>query len=150
MTGERETAAVAHTIHGGSLYQERARAALPLLVRQAHAQQPIYYSDLAFELRMRNPRNLNFVLGSIGQTMTDLSKLWKEEVPPIQALFVNKATGLPGEGVGLWLNERSFGALSRKQQRARTCRCGVLEHLYVCELGARTGGTLTSRRACDN
>ncbi len=118
MTSERKTANVAHSIHGSSLYQERARAALPLLVRQAHAHQPIFYSDLASELGMRNPRNLNFVLGSIGQTMMDLSKSSKEEVPPIQALVVNKATGLPGEGVGLWLQERSFGALSKKQQRA--------------------------------
>jgi hypothetical protein len=88
------------------------------LVRQAHAQQPIFYSDLASELGMRNPRNLNFVLGSIGQTMIDLSESRGDEVPPIQALVINKATGLPGDGVGLWLNERSFGALSSKQQRA--------------------------------
>src|SRR5882762_1786592 len=104
MTTERKTALVAHAIHGTSLYQERARAALPLLVRQAHAHQPIYYSDLASELGMRNPRNLNFVLGSIGQTIIDLSESWKDEVPPIQALVINKATGLPGKGVGLCLN----------------------------------------------
>jgi hypothetical protein len=66
---------------------------------------------------MPNPRNLNYVLGSIGQTVIELSNSWKEEVPPIQALVINKATGLPGEGIGSWLNERSFGSLSKKQQR---------------------------------
>jgi len=62
-----ETAKIAGPISGKRLYQERARAALPLLVRQGHAESPIYYSELAVELGMPNPRNLNFVLGSIGQ-----------------------------------------------------------------------------------
>ncbi len=155
---ERKTAMVAHAIHGSSLYQERARAALPLLVRQAHAQQPIYYSDLASELGMRNPRNLNFVLGSIGQTMIDLSESWKDEVPPIQALVINKATGLPGEGVGLWLNERSFGALSNKQQRALVDAACLSIYTYpnwervLAELSLRAAPAITEsvlKAACN-
>ncbi len=64
-----ETGEVAKFIEGKKLYQERARKALPLLVRQALANQPILYSDLAQELDMPNPRNLNYVLGSIGYTL---------------------------------------------------------------------------------
>jgi len=60
------TAKISAPISGEKLYQERARAALPLLVRQAQAGAPIFYSDLADELGMPNPRNLNYVLGSIG------------------------------------------------------------------------------------
>ena len=93
------TAKISAPISGDKLYQERARAALPLLVRQAQAGAPIFYSDLAEELGMPNPRNLNYVLGSIGQSMELLSKSWKEKVPPIQCLVINKATGLPGEGI---------------------------------------------------
>ena len=64
-----ETAKTAQPISGDKLYQERARRALPLLVRQAQAHAKIYYLDLALELGMPNPRNLNYVLGSIGQAL---------------------------------------------------------------------------------
>lgn len=96
-----------------------ARAALPLLVRQAEAAVPIVYSDLAEELGMPNPRNLNFVLGRIGQSLELLSELWRIKVPPIQCLVVNKSTGLPGEGIGLFpVKKEEFKALPLRQKRA--------------------------------
>jgi hypothetical protein len=113
-----ETAKVAAPIAGDKLYQRRARQALPLLVRQAQAGEQITYSDLAEEMGMPNERNLNYVLGSIGQSMELLSKAWKEKVPPIQCLVVNKNTGLPGEGVGWFIaKEDEFGSLPRSKQR---------------------------------
>jgi hypothetical protein len=66
------TAQIAEPIAGDKLYQHRARLALPLLVRQAEAGKPIIYSDLAEELGMPNPRNLNYPLGSIGSTIENL------------------------------------------------------------------------------
>ena len=113
------TANTSAPISGDKLYQERARAALPLLVRQAKAGVPIFYSDLAAELDMPNPRNLNYVLGSIGQSMELLSKSWKTKVPPIQCLVVNRATGLPGEGIGWFLvKKEDFKSLPLRQKRA--------------------------------
>ena len=44
------TATVSEPISGDKAYQVRARAALPLLVRQAEAGAPVFYSDLAEEL----------------------------------------------------------------------------------------------------
>lgn len=115
-----DTAKIAEPISGDKLYQQRARAAVPILVRQALAHGPIYYSDLALELGMPNPRNLNYVLGSIDQTLVDLSKEWDEEIPPIQCLVINKNTGLPGEGIGWFITteKEHFQRLSRKQQRS--------------------------------
>lgn len=114
----RATARIVEPIAGDALYQERARLAFPLLVRQAEAGQPIIYSDLSEELGMPNPRNLNYVLGSIGQTIENLSKIWKETIPPIQSLVVNKNTGLPGEGVSWFLRDwGDFGNLPRRQQK---------------------------------
>lgn len=113
------TAKVSEPISGEKKYQVRAREALPLLVRQAEAGVPIFYSDLAEELGMPNPRNLNFVLGSIGQSLERLSKVWEVKVPPIQCLVINKNTGLPGEGVGWFLvKKEDFSTLPLKQQRA--------------------------------
>lgn len=113
------TAKVSEPISGDKAYQVRARAALPLFVRQAEAGAPIFYSDLAEELGMPNPRNLNYVLGSIGQSLELLSKTWKSKVPPIQCLVVNKNTGLPGEGIGGFLvKKEDFASLPLRQKRA--------------------------------
>ena len=114
-----DTAKIASPISGDKPYQIRAREALPILIRQAEAGTPIYYSSLAEELGMPNPRNLNYVLGSIGTTLENLSKAWKVKVPPIQCLVVNKNTGLPGEGIGWFLiKKEEFSSLSKRQQRA--------------------------------
>lgn len=104
---------------GTKLYHERARKALPLLVRQAEAGQTVAYSDLAAELEMPNARNLNFVLGSVGETLLELGRTWSQRVPPIQCLVVNKETGLPGEGVAWFLVDKAdYAKLSRSQKRA--------------------------------
>jgi hypothetical protein len=89
----------ASALSGSDLYIERAREAFPLLVRQARAEETVAYSDLADEMNMPNPRNLNYVLGSIGKAIKELAVEWGEEIPPLQCLVVNKSTGLPGEGV---------------------------------------------------
>jgi hypothetical protein len=113
-----ETAKISEPIEGNKLYQERARRALSLLVRQAEAGQTIFYSDLAQELNMPNPRNLNYPLGSIGRTLERLSKKWKERIPPIQCLVLNRNSGLPGNGIGWFLMKREeFSKLSKIQQK---------------------------------
>lgn len=69
-----ETAQLSDTFWGDKLYQQRAREALPLLVRQAVVGETIFYSQLASEMNMPNARNLNFVLGCIGNTLIKLGK----------------------------------------------------------------------------
>jgi hypothetical protein len=86
-------------IDGEKKYQERARRALPILVRQAKAHETMFYGDLAAELGMSNPRTLNWPLGAIGNSMLRLAESWDRRVPPIQALVINKSTGLPGDGI---------------------------------------------------
>lgn len=103
---------------GDKLYQVRARAALPILVRQATAEQTMLYGELARELEMPNPRNLNFVLGAIGNAMLELGDEWGIKVPPIQALVVNADTGLPGEGISWFAPDAAaFSNASRRQRR---------------------------------
>jgi len=105
-------------LSGGKLYQERARAALPLLVRQASQSTTVYYSDLAAELGMANERNLNYVLGYVGDAMESLSKDWKEKIPAIQCLVINKRDRMPGEGIGWFITKKEdFRKLPRKEQR---------------------------------
>lgn len=113
-----DTAKIAAPITGNKLYQNRAREVLPILVRQAEVGTPIFYSALAAEVGIPNPRNLNYVLGSIGTTLENLSKAWKFKIPPIQCLVLNKNTGLPGEGIGWFLvKKKDFSSLNKRQQR---------------------------------
>lgn len=106
-------------LSGDKLYQQRARTALPLLVGQTQIRREIVYSDLAPRLGMRNPRNLNYVLGYIGEALQSLSAEWNEKIPPIQCLVVNKRTRLPGEGIWWFVtSEEDFHSFSRERQQA--------------------------------
>ena len=91
---------------GKKLYQKRALESLPLLVRQAKANQPIFYSDLAAEMEMPNPRNLNFVLGAVGGEMKNLAARLGKKIPPIQCLVINKHDGMPGNGIGWFIHDK--------------------------------------------
>ena len=113
-----KTGQIAEPLPGNKLYQQRAERAFPILVRQAFANQPICYSDLAGELDMPNPRNLNYVLGSIGQTIERLSRKWGEKIPPLTCLVVSKTTGLPSGGVAWFIDDtNAFDKLPLKQRR---------------------------------
>ena len=107
----------ASSVSGDKLYQLRARAALPMLVRQAKARQKISYGDLASELLMPNARNLNDVLGAIGKAMLELGGRWGTKVPPLQALAVNKKTNLPGEGVSWYAPDAAQFKTASLQER---------------------------------
>jgi hypothetical protein len=126
-----QTAEVAEPMYGNKLYQQRARQALPILVRQAYANQTIFYSDLAKELGITNARNLNFVLGSVGKTLVLLSEKFKEDIPPIQCVVVNKATGIPGVGIGWFIDKVHFAEMSKAKQTAITM--AQLELVYQYE-----------------
>jgi hypothetical protein len=129
----RETGEIAAgTLHGDKLYERRARSALPLLVRHARAEQPVFYSDLADELGMPNPRNLNYVLGAIGNALLDLSSEWGFEVPPIQALVINKGTGLPGEGLA-WFAPDAAEFRNASSKRKRELVGAMLQKVYAFE-----------------
>jgi hypothetical protein len=106
-------------ITGDKRYQKRARAALPILVRQAKAGTTMLYGELAAELGMPNPRNLNFVLGAIGNSILQLGMQWGSKVPPIQALVVNKDTRLPGEGISWFAPDASLFKNASRAQRER-------------------------------
>lgn len=110
---------MAKALAGERPYQQRARVALPILVRQAHASVKITYAQLAAELGISNPRTLNFPLGSIGTALEQLSKEWHQKIPQIQCLVVNRATELPGDGVGWFVRDiGEFKGLPLRRRRA--------------------------------
>ncbi len=92
----------AKNMFGNIPYQERARRALPILIRQAQAKKPIVYANLAHELEMSNPRNLNYVLGSVGTTLNELSS----DIPHPESLVINDGSRIPGGGFEDFLKEK--------------------------------------------
>lgn len=115
------TAIVAKPIdRNGELYQRRALEALPILVRQAWAGRPIYYGDIARELGMTNPRNMNYVLGSVGRSLELLSADWQVQIPPLQVLVVNVGSDLPGEGFAEFTDDPEAFKKAPLFQRRRT------------------------------
>ena len=123
------TAEVSSGLKGDKKYQIRARNSLPVLVRQAKAGQKIYYADLANEIGIPNPRNLNYPLGSIGTALIELSEKWGEEIPQIQCIVVNQSTELPGEGIEWFISDtKQFSKLNLKQKKALVD--GVLAKIY--------------------
>ena len=115
------------TIEGHKLYQTRARAALPILVRQAKAMQPLTYKDLAHELAMPNPRNLNYVLGSIGNSLVALADEWGRRIPPIEALVLNAESRVPGDGVSWFTPDADGYRLATLQQKKQIVRALLAE-----------------------
>ena len=113
-----KTHKIASGFFGDKLYQQRAREALPILVRQAKAGTPIYYEDLATEMGMPNPRNLNYPLGCIGDALNELSQEWGRDIPHIQAIVRNRQTDLPGPGFDGFLEQQGEKWANAKERRA--------------------------------
>lgn len=127
---KNETAAISANLHGDRLYQLRAREALPILVRQAFSGAPIFYQELAIEMGMPNPRNLNYVLGSVGQSLIELGECWQETIPPIQCLVINQTDKLPGEGFGWFMSDSADWRGLSKRQRATLVQA-VMQQIYA-------------------
>lgn len=125
-----ETAEISANLHGDRLYQQRAREALPILVRQAFSGAPMFYQQLATEMGMPNPRNLNYVLGSVGQSLIELGERWQETIPPIQCLVINQADKLPGEGFGWFVSDSADWRALTKRQRD-TLTQAVMQQIYA-------------------
>lgn len=113
-----KTSETATGFFGDKLYQQRARMVLPILVRQAKAAKPIYYSTLAQEVGMPNPRNLNYPLGCIGDALNDLAAEWDDEIPHIQSIVVNQQTDAPGPGFDGFLTEQGYSWNNPRERKA--------------------------------
>ena len=151
-----ETASRAKTLFGDKTYQIRAKVALPVLVALAQQGAKIYYEDLAQQLGISNPRVLNYVLGSIGQTLRELGRRWDEAIPPIQSLVINQQHQLPGEGVGFFIDEADYGRMSDAEKRRVVDRLhgtvwrfekwdAVLSALQIAPTSIRTARALRKR-----
>ena len=104
-------------VGGTALFQKRAAQALPILVRQVEAMEPLSYEALAAEMDMPFPLNLKDVLGAIGYELVALGKKWREKIPPLQCLVVGKRTGIPSRGIAWFVPDREVFLKGTPQQK---------------------------------
>ena len=112
-----------------------ARKVLPLLVAYANAAEPVTYRGLSEEAIHRNwshyvmPVAYRYVAGAIGFGLAETEREWGEPIPPINALVVNEATGLPGKGVNIFVRSylRQTGSKKRLTQAQRQ---SIIEEIY--------------------
>jgi hypothetical protein len=99
------------------LYQRRARQALPLLVAHAKAKTTVTYGQFSREMKMLNPRNLNWVLGALGSELKILEKKWNEKIPPLNCLVLNKYDGTPQHGIEFYMPLEEFENLTPAKKK---------------------------------
>ena len=104
-------------LDGDKRYHGLARVLLPVLVRQAQSGNPITYTDAAQEIGASGPRDLSYALGIIGEALASVGESWNETIPQIQCLVVKKGAGVPGSGIGQFIQQNRFGELTRAQQK---------------------------------
>jgi hypothetical protein len=115
MARRKQPAPYADLIAGEMLFQQRARIALPILIRYAKAGHTISYKSLANELGMSFALNLNFVLGFIGNALLDLEEKTQYVIPRINCLVVSRTKGIASEGVDSFIDLPDRANLSRDQ-----------------------------------
>lgn len=111
----------------GNVTAERAKRALPILIRQARAEKPLTYEDLGIELGMHH-RPVKTVAAYVGFTLSAIGRThgWKRRAPPpLQSLIVNGITGLPGHGFDNFLGPTYQKAKSKSQ------RLAILKAVYA-------------------
>ncbi|MAQ40680.1 MAG: hypothetical protein CMH15_06445 [Mesonia sp.] len=111
------------------LYVQRAKLAFPILVRQARAGKPIFYSDLAQEIGMSNARNLNYVLGAVGNWIKELQKKTNKKIPLLNFIVINKSEEIPGSGIEEFSEYSNFQSLNKGQKRKAVDK--VLTDIYL-------------------
>lgn len=97
--------------------------ALPIVLWVAKKGAKITYQEVAEELHVRHGEEINRLIlvygwpaGHIGRALAMLADEWGEDIPPVNALIVNRKTGLPGHGV----DEFILKFLNRQAQRELT------------------------------
>ena len=77
------------------------------------------YDDRAKEIEKKlegpvNPRNLDKVAGTIGNACKEYAEKTGTRTPEINLMVVNKTTGIPGQGAGLYIKRFCKESLNRR------------------------------------
>ena len=96
---------------GTRIYQQRGKEALPILAGRAKAGRDITYGQLGQEMGV-HPHALADALGAVGYELEELRRKWKERIPAINCLVVNKTKRTPGQGINFVMPFKKFQLLT--------------------------------------
>ena len=105
-----------YKIYGDKRSHEIAQKVLPILVKHAKAGNTIFYLELGRESGYHH-RSFNYALGYIGETLEQLRSAWKESIPEINTIVLDKQLGIPGPGMAEFIPE--YANLSNAEKKAR-------------------------------
>lgn len=117
--------------HGDRWTDERARQALPILIRLAKAARRITYGELnqeiasVFGVKPRTKPRYGGVLGKVGNVLRKLGKEWGVDIPPINVLVVNANDGVPGPGFDPFLER--YVATHMQERLTKNNEAAMLE-----------------------
>ncbi len=75
------------------------------------------------------PLAYRYTAGAIGYALEETEEEWKEVIPPINALVINEATGLPGKGVDYFLRTY-LGHIKHRKRLTKDQRKSVIEEIH--------------------
>ena len=106
-------------LEGGTWKKSATRIGFPILVQHAIERRKITYGEWAREIEKTlkvhvNPRTLNTVADLIGKACMDYAEETRTRTPEINLMVVNKKTGIPGKGAGLYIKQYCKESLGRR------------------------------------
>lgn len=126
---------------GTNWTSERARMALPILLRMAKSARTLTYKEIDRLIANENGLSTTSVLAiygrvfeNVGYWLNQLSSEWGTEIPPLTIVVYNQDSGLPGPGVDQFLQRYvardSAGQVTPDNRRAMVDRAIYAVHNY--------------------
>lgn len=123
------------SLEGDRWTEITARHALPILIWCAKKGKTITYGQLDHEIVRRGLGHhvmavqYGYPAGAIGNSLIELEKIWGESIPPLNAIVVNAADGMPGKGVNYYL-EHYFDTKQRIKSMTKKEKRAVIEEIH--------------------
>ncbi len=120
--------ALPSALTGNEWRKQTACLLLPVLVHRAKLRQPITYGELNDVMLNHGrgavlPVTYRYALGAIGDALLETNAEWREKIPPINVIVVNKDTRMPSHGINDYLDNYvhpkiPISSLTDEQRRA--------------------------------
>ena len=123
------------SLEGNRWTEITARNALPILIWCAKKGKTITYGQLDHEIVRRGLGHhvmaiqYGYPAGTIGNSLIELEEIWGDSIPPLNAIVVNAADGIPGKGVNYYL-EHYFHPKKRVIKMTKKEKRAVVEEIH--------------------
>jgi hypothetical protein len=126
--------ALPEALTGDKWSSQTARKIFPLLVWCAQHEKTITYGELDAEIQRRGwgnhvfPTVYGYAAGAVGNALLESEKERGQKIPPLNAIVVNAATRIPGDGCDYYLSSylknrgQALSAAQRKAMAEETIR----------------------------